>query len=44
MKTSNGDAKHYSFLAMSDTTQLDDSKQNWWGTKLKMVRQISDAL
>ena len=48
MKTSNGDAKHCSFLwalyAMSDTTQLDDSKQNWRGTKLKTVRQISDAL
>ena len=38
MKTSNGDAKHCSFLwalyAMSDTMQLDDSKQNWRGTKL----------
>ena len=32
------------YMQMSHTTQLDDSKQNWRGTKLKTVRQISDAL
>ena len=29
---------------MSGKMQLGDSKQNWRGTKLKTVRQISDAL
>ena len=29
---------------MSDTTQLDDSKQNRRATKIETVRQILDAL
>ena len=44
MTNSNGDAKHCSFpwalYPMLGTMQLGDSKQNWRGTKLEMVRQI----